>query len=112
MDRGLKPGVVVNVEEKDQLGVYAPLTSQGNIIVDDILASCYSDFDSHELQHMVFLPFRWMYRLFEFIPFSKLKSNQVDGSVNADEEKVFWYGQGLHVLANTIFPWKLWEDLF
>ena len=112
MDKGLMSGVVVNVDETNQIGLYAPLTSQGNIVVDDILASCYSDFDSHELQHIAFSPFRWMYRLLEFLPFAKLKRNRVDGSMHQDEEEVFWYAQGGHVLADTIFPWKLWENMF
>ena len=112
LDKGLKSGVVATVEETEQVGVYAPLTAQGNLVVDDILASCYSDFDSHELQHVAFSPLRWMYMLSELSPFSKLKLNDVDSSMSQNEDEVFWYGQGLHVLADTIFPWKLWEDMF
>ena len=57
----LESDIVVDVEEVKLTGLYSPLTSQGINIVDNILASCYSDFQSHELQHLVFSPVRWMY---------------------------------------------------
>ena len=104
----LKLGVVVNMEQMAMEGLYSPLTIQGNIIVDDVLASCYSDFDSHGLQHLSFAPFRWMYRLFELASPKKPKLINVDSSTIQDENVVHWYAQGLHVLSNLLFPWKLW----
>ena len=40
------------------LGVYAPLTLEGNILVDDILASCYADISDHDLAHLGMIPMR------------------------------------------------------
>ena len=37
------------------LGAYVPLTNNGKIVVDGVLASCYADFD-HELAHFTMTP--------------------------------------------------------
>ena len=41
------------------LGAYVPLTIEGNIVVDGILASCYAYAD-HDLGHLGMMPFRWL----------------------------------------------------
>ena len=40
------------------LGAYVPLTEEGNILVDGILASCYASFD-HGLAHFTMTPMQW-----------------------------------------------------
>ena len=40
------------------LGAYTPVTVEGNIIVDGILASCYTISD-HDLAHLAMTPIRW-----------------------------------------------------
>ena len=37
------------------LGAYVPVTREGKIIVDGVLASCYSDFH-HDLAHWIMTP--------------------------------------------------------
>ena len=39
-------------------GAYVPLTKEGNIVVDGILASCYASFD-HDLAHLMMTPMQW-----------------------------------------------------
>lgn len=39
-------------------GVYAPLTTEGTIIVDDVVASCYALVDSQFVAHLSFMPYR------------------------------------------------------
>ena len=38
-------------------GAYAPLTLKGNIIIDDVLASCYASVH-HDLAHIGMIPIR------------------------------------------------------
>ena len=40
------------------LGAFVPLTKEGNIMVDGVLASCYGNFD-HDLAHLMVTPLRW-----------------------------------------------------
>ena len=40
------------------LGAYVPLTLDGNIVVDGILASCYASL-IHDLSHISFKPMQW-----------------------------------------------------
>ena len=102
---GLAPSMVVSVEKVIEMGIYSPLTSEGNIIVDGILASCYSDFDNHNLQHVAWWPFRWWNNLPGF--FTSMKSEQEKKSENRDDNGVHWYAQGLHSFSKAILPWKV-----
>ena len=40
------------------IGAYVPLTNEGNIMVDGVLASCYA-FEHHDLAHFGMAPLRW-----------------------------------------------------
>ena len=48
------------------LGAYVPLTNEGNIMVNGILASCYATFD-HDLAHLVMTPIQLFPTLIEWI---------------------------------------------
>ena len=39
-------------------GAFVPLTKNGNIMVDGVLASCYASFD-HDLAHFGMRPLQW-----------------------------------------------------
>ena len=39
---------------------------EGNIVVDDILASCYADFN-HDLAHITMIPIRWFPKIMWWI---------------------------------------------
>ena len=41
-------------------GVYAPMTEEGTIVVDGILASCYALVEDQQLAHGAFAPLRYM----------------------------------------------------
>ncbi|XP_022616781.1 tiggy-winkle hedgehog protein-like [Seriola dumerili] len=54
----LIPARVTRVHLEQHEGSYAPVTSHGTIIVDQVLASCYAVVGDHDLAHWVFAPVR------------------------------------------------------
>ena len=106
IEKGLKPARVLNVETKVQTGVYAPLTSEGNLVVDDVLVSCYAVIDSQTIAHISFAPLRLWYKSLEFLP--SMTSN--DDSKMFDENGIHWYAHDLYSLAEKIIPSKLWKN--
>ena len=48
------------------IGAYVPLTMEGNILVDGVLASCYPS-APHDLAHMVMTPLRWFPGMMDWI---------------------------------------------
>ena len=102
---GLKPSRVLKIETIVQTGVYAPLTSQGNLVVDDVLVSCYALIDSQTIAHLSFAPLRWWHNIKAFMPYSEEERN-VDNELN--ESGIHWYANDLYSLAERVMPSKLW----
>ena len=48
------------------LGAYVPLTNEGNIVVDGVLASCYPSAE-HNLVHLAITPIHWFPQITQWI---------------------------------------------
>ena len=48
------------------LGTYVPLTMEGNILVDNVLASCYAS-TYHDIAHIVLAPMQWFPQMTQWI---------------------------------------------
>lgn len=57
---GVGPALVTSVKRINGEGLYAPLVTTGIVIVDGVVASCYSHVQSHDLAHLAMTPLRWM----------------------------------------------------
>lgn len=55
--------VVVSIKTLRKRGIYSPLVSEGNILVNNVLSSCYSGFNSPRLQSVAIRYFVFMKQL-------------------------------------------------
>lgn len=93
--RELQPVGVKRIYTQEHRGSFAPVTAQGTIVVDEVLASCYAVIEDHDLAHWALAPVRlahWVSSLF-FRP-------QPD--VSAQKDGVHWYSKILYQLGTWL----------
>lgn len=73
---------IVSVNYVTRKGIYAPLTREGNIVVNSVVASCYAVISDHELAHMSFAPVRWLSYLSEFLSSLNPHSHRIDNEAS------------------------------
>ena len=112
------PSRVASIETKIFSGVYAPLTSSGNLVVDGALASCYAVLENQVVAHAAFAPFRLSHAVKSLFDFSSSlfeKDNSAnDRTVRSDisesderTEGIHWYADVLYSLAEFVMPEKM-----
>ena len=74
---------VVEVKSEMRSGAYAPLTSEGSMIVDGVVVSCYAHMINQNLAHFGFLPVRLFDRLKTF--YFTVRENYLGKSERMDE---------------------------
>ncbi|XP_063285363.1 indian hedgehog protein isoform X1 [Pelobates fuscus] len=88
---GLLPAKVSSVSTETDIGVYAPLTQHGTIVVDDVVVSCFALVQKQRLSQLAFWPLRIFYSLGVM---GGNQSSQLDG--------LHWYSQALYNLGRVI----------
>jgi len=51
------PSKIVGLSESTKTGIYAPLTKSGNMVVDNTVGSCYSNYESFHTQNSFYRVF-------------------------------------------------------
>ncbi|XP_029161957.1 sonic hedgehog protein A [Nylanderia fulva] len=92
-------------------GVFAPLTTEGTVIVDDVVASCYAVVDSQLIAHYAFLPLRIWNTIASFFV-QRLDSaphvrGETEDSQPAKEGGVHWYASMLYSMSTYILSPKM-----
>jgi hypothetical protein len=63
----LKSCRVINITNQIKKGYYAPLTMEGTLLVNQILASSFAHVNNHHIAQFYMFPFRYYYKLTRFI---------------------------------------------
>jgi hypothetical protein len=106
---------IVRIETKIGTGAYAPLTREGNLFVNNIIASCYAVINDQSIAHWSFLPIRLLENIkdsFENIAYllhlRKHQSNRsfVSSHLNHQNHQngVHWYPRMLYSLSKYFIP--------
>lgn len=79
---------VTRVSLRASRGAFAPLTRQGTLVVDGVVASCYAVVQQHSLAHWAFSPLRLIHSW--------------TGSTGSHGDGIHWYSQLLHWLGRML----------
>ena len=80
-------------------GAYAPLTLQGNLVVNDIASSCYASYDSHNIVHALFAPFRWWHEISKYLPHMFVGTHDEEMK---EAEGIHWYARALKSMGKYL----------
>jgi len=80
-------------------GFYAPLTSTGNIVIDDVISSCYAEVTSHRLAHLAMAPIRLAYLFARYLGHERTMS-----SLQSDSRGIHPYAALLRTVADYFLP--------
>ena len=58
---------ITKIDFINREGIYAPLTREGNIVVNSVVASCYAVISDQDLAHLSFAPVRWFSYMHEWL---------------------------------------------
>ncbi|XP_003745743.1 sonic hedgehog protein [Galendromus occidentalis] len=102
---------VVSVHVQRSYGVYAPMTASGNIVVNNVVASCYALVNDHSLAHTAFAPLRlfyssvsWVQRILASIRTNILYSSASPSPAQDAESRIYTKSfLGVHWYARTLY---------
>lgn len=89
---------VRHVRVMRDVGVYAPLTRTGTIVVDGVVASCYALFRSHDVAHVAMAPLRLAYYV------TGLVGSRDAREVTSSSSSVHWYAELLLRVTQSLVP--------
>ena len=83
-------------------GVFAPLTTSGNLVVDGVLASSYAEVNSHRSAHWAMAPVRTMHTVSKYLATASWSFDY--HSMLYTDAGVLRYGQWLSAIAPYLVP--------
>jgi len=93
---------IVSIEVDKRTGVYAPLTREGNLIVNNVLASCYANIEDQSLAHLSFLPVRAYSYLMEFFDLFNSQDHVMRRRQDPPPNGIHWYPRMLRFIGHIL----------
>ncbi|XP_042562456.1 sonic hedgehog protein A isoform X1 [Clupea harengus] len=94
----LKPVTVARIYTKEHEGSFAPVTAQGTIVVNQVLASCYAVIENHNLAHWAFMPLRLGHHLSTAL----LPKDHTNSNATWQEDGIHWYSKLLYQMGTWL----------
>ncbi|KAM6948293.1 tiggy-winkle hedgehog protein [Aplochiton taeniatus] len=94
----LKAATVKRIYIEEHEGSYAPVTSHGTILIDQVLVSCYAVIEDHTLAHWAFAPLR----------LARAFMSTAGLLMECQREGIHWYSEVLFQIST----WLLNENSF
>ncbi|XP_054621207.1 sonic hedgehog protein [Dunckerocampus dactyliophorus] len=91
----LRAVTVSRVSTEEQVGSFAPVTVQGTVVVDRVLASCYAVVQDHQLAHWALAPLRLAHWASSLLWGAQRRPS-------AHEDGVHWYSKVLYHLGTWL----------
>lgn len=91
----LQPVTVKRIYTEEYEGSFAPVTVQGTIVVDQVLASCYAVIEDHDLAHWALAPVRLAHWVSSLLLHS-------EPHAAAQKDGVHWYSKILYRLGTWL----------
>ncbi|XP_033494250.2 sonic hedgehog protein [Epinephelus lanceolatus] len=91
----LEPVSVKRIYTQEHEGSFAPVTVQGTVVVDQVLASCYAVIEDHDLAHWALAPVRLAHWVSSLLFSSQPR-------VSAKNDGVHWYSKILYQLGTWL----------
>lgn len=106
-NRQLRAVTVQRIYLEEHQGSFAPVTAEGTLVVDQVLASCYAVVEDHQLAHWAFAPVRFIHRLSSLL----YPENHSDSSSSSPDDGVHWYPMILYQIGNWVLDSRLLHPL-
>eukprot|EP00095_Tigriopus_kingsejongensis_P007705 maker-scaffold142_size315517-snap-gene-2.22 protein:Tk07705 transcript:maker-scaffold142_size315517-snap-gene-2.22-mRNA-1 annotation:"sonic hedgehog protein" len=98
--RRMQQAKVTGISVVLRRGIYAPLTTHGTVLINDVLASSYSHIHSQSLAHWAFGPMRWSYLFFGQTAPSPSKMGPASGESPIPHDSIHWYARMLATVGS------------
>ncbi|XP_078057124.1 sonic hedgehog protein-like [Mustelus asterias] len=102
----LRSSKIKAIYAEEDIGAYAPLTSHGTLLVNNVLASCYAVIEKHHWAHLAFAPLRLFHSLTSLLP--ALHSRYGNAT---QENGIHWYSRFLYSLGKKVLDREKFHSL-
>ncbi|KAH1028982.1 hypothetical protein HUJ05_002292 [Dendroctonus ponderosae] len=107
----LSEDLIESVTAVFRIGVYAPLTKAGTVVVNEVVVSCYATVDNQKLAHWAFAPLRLVWNVKLAMQRVWLVLNKpIQGWTGSIQNRqspavgIHWYAKVLYATANYLIP--------